>query len=169
MASSFVQLQMWLLNNVVGSLQFTEPTRRKQFICPLWSSPRCFLAASYKKKKKTSYSDREIRKRKIQNFGLLPLTGCFTKSCQPQRAEVFSCFKTSLEKKKKIYKSMLTWVLLKKHNIHVMIIGKLAQTSEFVSCLFCSWTSAPKARQLSPPLLSHLTFTMETTKHTDWS
>ena len=40
-----------------------------------------------KKKKKISRSRREIRKLKIQNFGLLPLTGCVAKSFQPQRAE----------------------------------------------------------------------------------
>lgn len=74
----------------------------------LWSptQPIITLWCIKKKKKKTSYSKSEIRKLKIQNFGLLPLTGCFHKFISATEGRNNQLFK-NLNRKKKIYKKQV--------------------------------------------------------------
>lgn len=110
MASSSVQLQLWFLNHV-GSLQFIQPTWQRQVkknCPPLKPHPTNYYLVVYKKKlkKKTSYSKSEIRKLKIQNFGLLPLTGCFHKFISATEGRNNQLFK-NLNRKKKIYKKQV--------------------------------------------------------------
>lgn len=68
---------------------------------------------------------REIRKLKIQNFGQLPLIGCFANSLQPQTAKNNQMFKKKKEKKN--LQKLVNLASNEKHK-HVIKIRMLPST-----------------------------------------
>lgn len=86
-----------VVHSAHGTKIDNQKTKGKTKKLPSQKSFLSFLVV-YKKKRLVTLKS-EIRKRKIQNFGLPPIPGCFTNSFQPQRAEAISCLKTPTTKK----------------------------------------------------------------------